>query len=190
MVYVPYRQQSSASMVLLVRLGQGSTGVPQALDEIVRDIDIGVHADANVPYRDLMGLALLPGRAAAIFCTVVGVVGLIMASLGLYGVLAYMVVQRAREIGIRMALGADPRRVRGLVLHHALRLTGMGLAIGLALAVIAMQALRGLLYGISPSDPITFGGIAVLLLTVALAAGFLPALRATATDPISVLQSD
>jgi len=188
MVYVPYYQHPTASMVLLVRIGQDGTSVPQALHQIVRDIDIGVHADANVPYRDLMGIALLPGRAAALFFAIVGAVGLVLASLGLYGVLAYMVAQRSREIGIRIALGAEPNRVRGLVLRHAAKLAGTGLVVGLAVAFVVMRALRGLLYGISPSDPIAFGGIAVLLMAVALGAAFVPALRATRTDPVRVMQ--
>lgn len=190
MVYVPYLQQPTASMVLLTRLGQGGSAVPQALHHTVRDIDIGVHADANVPYRDLMGIALLPGRAAALFFVIVGSVGLVLASLGLYGVLAYMVAQRSREIGIRIALGAEPSRVRGLVLHQAARLAGTGLLIGLFIAFVVMRVLRGLLYGVSPTDPVAFGTIAVLLMTVALAAGFIPALRATRTDPVRVLQAE
>ncbi len=190
MVYVPYAQHPTTSMTLLVRIGRGGATVPASLHQIVRELDIGVHADANVPYRDLMGIALLPGRAAALFLAIVGTVGLALASLGIYGVLAYMVTQRSREIGIRIALGADPGRVCGLVLRQAARLAGIGLGIGLALAFVVTRVLRGLLYGISPTDPVTFGGIAVLLMTVALGAAFFPALLATRTDPVRVMQAE
>jgi len=190
MVYVAYRQHPTTEMVLLARVGRDAGAVSRALHQTVRDIDIGVHADANVPYRDLMKIALLPGRAGAVFFTLIGAVGLALASLGLYGVLAYMVAQRSREIGIRIALGAEPRRVCGLVLRQAARLAGTGLVLGLAAAVLVMRGLEGLLYGISPTDPIAFGGIAVLLMAVALGAALIPAVRAIRTDPVRVLQAE
>ncbi len=190
MVYVAYRQNPTAAMVLLARVGGDAGDVPRALHQTVRDIDIGVHAAANVPYRDLMKIALLPGRAGALFFSVIGAVGMALASLGLYGVLAYMVAQRSREIGIRIALGAEPRRVCGLVLRHAARLAGGGLALGLAAAVLVMRGLEKVLYGVSPTDPIAFGGIAALFMAVALGAALIPAVRATRTDPVRVLQAE
>ena len=149
-----------------------------------------VGIDASIAYRDFMGIALLPGRAAAMFATVFGFVGLLMASLGLYGVLAYTVAQRTREIGIRIALGAAPQRVRAFVLRDGLRLAGIGLAVGFGIALMVTRLLRGLLYGLSPMDPITFGGIGLVLLGVAVIASFLPALRATRISPVEALRSE
>jgi predicted permease len=190
MVYVPYAQWPTTSMILLARVGPGATAVAGPLREIVHDIDPVVGIDASVAYRDFMGIALLPGRAAALFSTVFGFVGLLMASLGLYGVLAYTVAQRTREIGIRIALGAAPQRVRIFVLQDGLKLAGVGLAIGFVIAFAVTRLLRGLLYGLSPMDPVTFGGIGLVLLVVAVMASFVPALRATRVSPVDALRSE
>jgi len=190
MVYVPYAQWPSTSMILLARVNPSATALAGPLREIVHDIDPIVGIDASLAYRDLMGIALLPGRAAALFATAFGVVGLLMAALGLYGVLAYTVSQRTREIGIRIALGAAPQRVRVFVLRDGLRLSGIGLAIGFAIAFAATRLLRGLLYGLSPVDPVTFGGIGLVLLGVAVMASFIPALRATRVSPVEALRSE
>jgi predicted permease len=190
MVYVPFQQWPAGSMVLVARVGRAGAGVAGPLREIVRDIDATMPVDANVAYVDLMSIALLPSRAAAFFATLFGALGLVLAAMGLYGVLAFAVAQRTREIGIRMALGAEPGTVRGLVLRDGVKLAGIGLAIGVAIALALTHLLRGLLYGLSPTDPITFGGIVLLLLGVALAASYVPALRATRTDPVEALRTE
>ena len=190
MVYVPYAQWPTTSMILLARVNPRAASIAGPLREIIRDIDPAVGIDASVAYRDFMGIALLPGRAAALFATVFGFVGLLMASLGLYGVLAYTVAQRTREIGIRIALGAAPHRVRAFVLRDGLRLAGIGLAIGFGIALAVTRLLSGLLYGLSPLDPITFGGIGLVLLGVAVMASFIPALRATRISPVEALRSE
>ena len=135
-----------------------------------------------------MGIALLPSRAAAVITTVFGLIGLALASLGLYGVLAYTVAQRTREIGIRMALGAEDWSVRAMVIRDGAKLAGIGLTIGFLIALAVTRLLRGLLNGLSPTDPVTFGGIALILTCVALAASYIPARRATRTDPIEALR--
>jgi predicted permease len=190
MVYVPYAQWPTTSMILLARVDPSAASMAAPLREIVRDIDPVVGIDASVAYRDFMGIALLPGRAAAMFATIFGFVGLLMASLGLYGVLAYTVAQRTREIGIRIALGAAPQRVRAFVLRDGLRLAGIGLAVGFGIALMVTRLLRGLLYGLSPLDPVTFGGIGLVLLGVAVMASFIPALRATRISPVEALRSE
>ncbi|MGD2154867.1 MAG: ADOP family duplicated permease, partial [Gemmatimonadales bacterium] len=190
MVYVPYEQWPTTSPVVLLRLDRTSAGLVAALREIVRDLDDALPVDANLAYRELMGIAMLPSRAAALFTTVFGTVGLLLAAMGLYGVLAFAVTQRTREIGIRMALGAGTGSVRSLVIRSALKLVGLGLAIGLGLALPLTRLLRGMLYGLSPTDPITFAAIALLLVAVALAASFLPAWRATRVDPLEALRAE
>jgi predicted permease len=188
MIYVPFEQWPDASMVLVARVRETGADVSSALREIVRDLDSTIPIVANTPYSDLMSVALLPSRAAAVSATVFGTLGLVLASLGLYGVLAFAVSERTREIGIRMALGAEPGAVRSLVLVNGVRLAAMGLGIGVAFALALTRLLRSLLYGLSPTDPITFGAVVLLLLVVALAASYAPALRATRTDPVEALR--
>ncbi|MGD2217369.1 MAG: ABC transporter permease [Gemmatimonadales bacterium] len=190
MVYVPYHQWPTTSPVVLVRLDHRGANVAGALRAIVRDLDEVVPIDVNLPYRELMGVALLPGRAAALFTSVFGTVGLALAAMGLYGILAFAVTQRTREIGIRMALGAATGSVRSLVIRSALKLVGLGLAIGFGLAVALTRLLRGMLHGLSPTDPLTFAAIALLLVAVALAASYGPAWRATRIDPLEALRAE
>ncbi|MGH7575412.1 MAG: FtsX-like permease family protein [Longimicrobiales bacterium] len=114
---------------------------------------------------------------------------LLMAAVGLYGVLAFSVAERTREIGIRVALGADSGDVLGLVVGRGLALAGAGTAIGLAAALALTRLLSGLLFDVTPGDPVTFADIAVLLLAVATLATWLPARRAAALDPVEALRS-
>ncbi len=116
------------------------------------------------------------------------VVGLLLAMTGIYGVIAYLVSLRTREFGIRMALGADAGHVLHLVIRHGVWLTIAGLAIGLGLAVVIMQVLRGVLFGVAATDPITFAGTAALVALAALAAYLLPARRAARVDPSTALR--
>ena len=190
MVYVPYEQNPSTEMVVLVRLRSGTETIAPVLRDIVHDIQPDLLIDANTAYENFMGIALLPSRAAAIVTTVFGIIGLGLAALGLYGILAYTVTQRTREIGIRMALGAEERSVRTMVMSDGVKLAGIGLTIGVLIALAVTRLLRGLLNGLSPTDPITFCSIALILTFVALAASYIPARRATRTDPIDALRTD
>jgi ABC-type antimicrobial peptide transport system permease subunit len=130
----------------------------------------------------------LPSKIAGSIAGAFGVIGVLLAAVGVFGVLSFVVTQRTHEIGIRMALGADARAVRRLVLAGGLRLTVSGLCIGLVLAFGGAQLLRGMLAGLSPTDPIAFGGIALVVILVGALASYLPARRATQTDPIDALR--
>jgi predicted permease len=132
--------------------------------------------------------ASITQRIAGTFAGVFGVLALVLASVGIYGVIAYTTRQRSREIGIRMALGAQRVRVLQLVLGQGLRLTLIGVAVGLTLSLALTRFLSSLLFGVTPTDVLTFIGVAVLLCVVALAACFLPARRATRVDPMVVLR--
>ena len=115
---------------------------------------------------------------------------LILAAVGLYGVVAYGVTQRTNEIGIRIALGAEPRGIQRLVVVQSLRMVLIGLGLGLVGAVAVTGILRSLLYEVKPRDPMTFAGVTILLLAVALAAAFIPARRASHVDPVLALRTE
>jgi ABC-type antimicrobial peptide transport system permease subunit len=117
-----------------------------------------------------------------------GLVGLVLAAVGLYGVISYSMSQRTREFGIRMALGANRQSVLGLVLGEGLRLVGLGTGIGLLLAFGVTRFLRPFLFGVSPLDPLTLAGMTCALAAIALLASYIPARRAASADPASVLR--
>jgi ABC-type antimicrobial peptide transport system permease subunit len=118
------------------------------------------------------------------------VLGLVLASIGLYGVMAYIVGQRTREVGIRIALGAQRRDVVALVVGYGARLVAIGLVTGLVLAIALSQLVRGFLFGLSPVDPVTYVGVALLLALVALLASWLPAQRAMRVNPMVAMRSE
>jgi predicted permease len=152
--------------------------------------------DKNLPLYDVktmrqhLGLALLPARLAGSVLGVFGLVALALAAAGIYGVMAYSVSQRTREIGIRMALGANARDVLRLVARQGMTLVAIGMAIGLAAALALTQLLKSLLFGVSATDPLTFASIALLLMFVALLACWIPARRATKVDPMVALRCE
>ncbi|HEY7180915.1 MAG TPA: FtsX-like permease family protein, partial [Blastocatellia bacterium] len=125
----------------------------------------------------------------ALFAMFAGV-ALLLAAIGLYGVMSYLVSQRMREIGIRMALGAQPGAVTRLIIGQGLRLVGAGMLIGLLGWLALTRAMTSLLFGVAATDPLTFAGAALLLVNVALAACFIPARRAARTDPLIALRRD
>jgi len=135
-----------------------------------------------------LGTVLLPQRAAGTVLGSFALVALLLASLGLYGVVAYAVAQRTREIGVRVALGADRRRVLRFVLRGGVRLAAAGLAVGVPLAWATTRLLTGLLLGGSAADPVTFVGAAGLLAAVALLATYVPARRAARIEPMVALR--
>ena len=188
------QEEGSLSRTLIVAGGGSGPGEEKALLTAVRSA-IG-DLDPNVPIFEIktlsehLSVVLFPARMGAALLAAFGLLGLILASLGLYGVVAASVARRTREIGIRMAIGAQKRDVLRLVVKEGMVLTGFGLAIGLGLALAGTQVLRGLLYGIAPTDPLTFLGVTLLLGTVALLANLIPARRAAEVDPLVALRYD
>ena len=143
------------------------------------------------PMRNALGFALLPSRIGAALLGSAALLGLALASIGLYGVLAYSVTRRTPEIGLRMALGADGRAVLNMVLRESGALVGLGVAVGLAVAVFATRPLAMFLVSeLSPTDPVTFLGVIGALSAVAVAATLAPALRAIRVDPMTALRSE
>ena len=129
-------------------------------------------------------------RFNALLLSSFALVGLLLASAGLYGLISYLVVQRRQEIGVRMAVGATPRQIASLILNHALRWTAAGIAVGLLGTLVATRFLGSLLFEVSPENPILFSGAAVILLLISVAATLLPALRASRIDPMVVLRQE
>jgi ABC-type antimicrobial peptide transport system permease subunit len=189
-MYFPIEQNFDPSTVLQVRTRTD----PTALIPILRSEMAALDADlplSNVRTIDShLGIALMPARLAGGALAVFGILGLVLASVGIYGVMSYSVAQRTREIGIRMAIGAARGEVVGLVMRQGLTLVAIGGGIGLLAALGASQLLAGLLYGGNPIDPLTFAGVPALLALVAAAAIWIPARRAAAVDPVRAIKSE
>jgi putative ABC transport system permease protein len=149
-------------------------------DQTVADIDTMDHIVAEAVARQRFSMLLL-GLFAAL--------ALLLASVGIYGVMSYSVAQRTHEIGIRMALGARRADVLQMTVRQGLRLVSVGMILGLAAAFLLTRVLASLLFGISATDPLTFVGISLVLLAVAILASYVPALRATKVDPIVALRA-
>jgi putative ABC transport system permease protein len=185
--YTPLDQEPGDAMVLIVRAGSGPATALGEVQRQIRDIDRRVPLTNPFTMEDILAQSLWAPRMAAILLGVLGALALVLASVGLYGVLAYSVVQRTQEIGVRMALGADRRDVLAMVLRHAMTLVAIGLAIGLAGALGISRVVSRLLFGTS-MDPATFGGVGLLLILVALLASSVPAWRASRLDPLVALR--
>ena len=151
--------------------------------------------DRDLPIARVASMATLESAALArerfnaLILVVFAGTALLLAAVGLYGVMAYLVSQRQAEIGIRLALGGGPRHVARMVIGDGMRMALAGIVLGTLASLALARVLKGLLYGIAPTDPLTYVTIAVTLALVALAATALPALRATKADPVSALRS-
>jgi putative ABC transport system permease protein len=187
-IYVPHAQRYVPRMSLVVKTA-GGTAIPQ-MRSLVREMNPNLPIALALPLTDVTAVGLIPQRIAAGVAGSLGVVGLLLAAIGIYGVTSYSVNRRVREIGIRVALGADGRSVLRLILRQGVVLTLVGVGIGLAAGALVSQIVRSLLFGVSALDPVTFGGGAALFLVVAVAASYLPARRATRVDPMVALRAE
>jgi len=136
----------------------------------------------------LMTASVAPPKFRTVLVAMFAVVGLLLAAIGLYGVISYAVTERTHELGVRIALGADRADVVRLVLGEALMMAGAGIALGLAGAWATTRLMQGLLFGVSSTDAVTYAGISALLLVTALVASYLPVRRATRVDPMVALR--
>lgn len=189
-VFISYRQDPTNVGNFAVRTDGDPAALTTAVRKIVQDVDPNLPV-ANVRTLDeqvtrLMAQEILFGRLSTFF----GVVALALACIGLYGLMSYAVLRRTTEIGIRMALGALPANVRWMILRESLVLVCLGVALGLGGAWAATQAVTAMLYGLSPHDPLVYGGMALLLIAVAVLACWLPARAATRVDPMIALRAE
>jgi predicted permease len=169
--------------------GTGDPGtMARAVTAVLRELDPKLPVYPPKPMLEHLGLSVLPSRVASALFAAFGLLGLLLASLGVYGVVAYSAAQRTQEMGVRIALGAKSRDVVGLVLKDGLALTATGVVAGAVLAGALAPAMRRLLYGLSPLDPVTFVAVSALLAVVALVASTLPARRAARVDPVVALR--
>lgn len=188
-VYLSFEQSERTSATLLVR-GSSAEALAGPVRERFRELAPNLPIADAASLEQRLGVAFLPQRIAAAVTGSLGLAGLFLAMVGLYGVLAYGVQRRAREIGLRSSLGASPKDIVGLVARQGFLLVAVGAAIGIPLSLLVTRFLRQLLYGLDPVDPASYAGVAILLLVAGLVATFLPARRAAAIDPISVLRAE
>jgi predicted permease len=188
--YLAQAQHWNRGMSIVIRTAGDPLAVAPALRSAVTAFD------ETLPVSDIrtmtrhLGIALMPARLAGAALGVFGLLGLVLASIGMYGVMAYTVSQRRREIGIRMAIGAAGRDVVGMIMRQGLTLVIIGAAIGIGGALGASRLLRGILYSPSVIDPLTFAGVPLLLAAVAALASWLPARRASGVDPLEALRRE
>jgi predicted permease len=188
---LPALQQSYGSFArLLVRTKIDRLTLWPAVRKEALALNAQVTVNPPITLEDEIKGSIATARMASTLTSLFGLTALLLAAIGLYGVMSYAVSRRTREIGIRMALGAPQRSVLRLVLRQGLWLTGIGIALGLTAAVFLTRLLQSLLYGVGVTDPLTFAGVTLLLAAVALLACWIPARRATKVDPMIALRHE
>src|SRR5882757_210807 len=189
-LYMPLLQDYRSNMILIARTAGEPKEMFHAVQAEVAMLDPRMPVFDAKTFDDHIGVSFFLQRMAATLLTIFGVLALSLSAVGLYGVMAYTVSQRTRELGIRIAVGAQRRDVLKLILGQGLFLSAIGMTGGLVTALIVTRFAAHLLYGISAADPVTFTSVALVLLGVALAAGYFPARRATKVDPLIALRTD
>ena len=187
-VYIPVAQSPSASMAVVARATGGTGVVVGAIRDQLWQMDDNLPLWGEVTMRERIARDDWEQKLFTRIFSTFAVIALVLASVGLYGLVSFSVAQRTREIGVRMALGANRGKVVGMVVRQGMRLTALGLAIGLLGAWGVTRVIGSLLVGVSPTDPVTFGVIFFVLAGVAAAASYLPARHATRVDPVAALR--
>ncbi len=188
--YVPYHQDPWAAMQFALRTSVPPDAVRRAIQDAIAQVDKDQPVGGTLTMDEFLSRTLARRRFGVTLLTSFGLIAVALAAVGLYGVLAFIVGERRREIGVRMALGARPRDIAKDLLGEGLRLAGVGVVGGIALALAATRLLNALLFGTSPTDAVTFVSAAALIATVAACASFVPALRASRVDPLVALRDE
>ena len=189
-LYLPLRQWPVQSMAVVVRTATQPSSLADAAADQVHTVDPALPVSNVRPLSEIISRSISQPRFYMTLLGVFAAVALVLAAIGIFGVLSYAVAQRTREIGIRMALGARERSVVTMVVRQAMYLVVAGVAIGTVAALLVSRTLSTMLFAVTATDPATFAGVAALLIAVALFASYLPARRATRVDPIVALRAE
>jgi putative ABC transport system permease protein len=189
-MYVPFAQDPYFTTIYVVRSNQDPRSLLPAIRREIQAIDSAVPLANIRAFEGVIADSVAPRRLSVVLLGVFAGVAVLLASVGIYGVMSFLVVQRTQEIGVRMALGAQRSDVLKLILGRSLKLISAGAAIGLVVALMSTSTLRALLYNVSAFDTPTFVLVTILLAAVALAASYLPAMRATKADPMTALHAE
>ena len=189
-VYLPVLQAFASESNFLVRTTGDPLSMARAVEAAIHGVDPAVPVFGERALATSISAAYFGQRMGGSLLGVFGGLALLLAAVGLYGVVAYSVSQRSREVGIRVALGATRPDVLRMILGHGLRLAGLGVAIGLAIALALTRLMTALLFSVSPTDLETLVGVSVLLVAVAVGASFFPAWRASRIDPMLAIRHD
>jgi predicted lysophospholipase L1 biosynthesis ABC-type transport system permease subunit len=191
-MYVPYTQKpwpSMSTMHVAVRTRGEAAALMTSVRSAIHTIDPDLPIARVATLSSIVDDAMAQPRFSMLLIAAFGAVALALACVGLYGAVSYSVVDRAQEIGIRLALGADRRTILAMVLRQAVRVTGAGIGVGLAIALVMLRMMTSFLYGIEPTDAPTFALVSLTLFGVALAACCIPARRAMRVDPIIAMRT-
>ncbi len=189
-IYAPFEQMPDKAMAIAVRTTMDTAAVVKAVKHAVWSVDPGQPVFQIRGMDEYMSLADTAPRISTAVLAIFAGLSMLLAALGIYGVVSYGVAQRTREFGIRMALGSTSRQLETLVVRKGIKTALIGLLAGMAGAATLASALRAMLFGVAPLDPVVMAGVATLLLTVALIANYVPARRATRIDPLQALHNE
>ncbi len=189
-IYFSGTQSSIKRRTIVVRSTSATSALLPAIRQELATMNPSVALTNVQTLDDVVAGAQSRDRFSALLLTMFGIVALLLASVGVYGVLAYAVEQRTAELGIRMALGADRGDVRAMVLSDGLRLVLVGLGVGIVGAIVLSGGIASQLYGVNPRDPVIYGGVTASLLLVGLTASFVPAWRATRVSPVIAMRNE
>jgi putative ABC transport system permease protein len=190
LIFYPMGQQLPPVVDVVLETGTAPLSLAGAAISLVHELDKDLAVTRMAPMTAYLSEGMAQARFSLLLMSTLGGIALLLAAVGIFGVIAYTVTQRTREFGIRLALGEDPRRTRWDVVTRGMRLVLPSILVGVGASLLLTRFLGGLLYEVSPHDPLTLVGIAALLGAVALAACYLPARRATAVDPAIALRSE
>ena len=189
-IYIPFRHFMLPFMSVVMRGDGGAAAAGTAVREAMKGVDAELAVDEVLPMRTVLRESIATARFGTLLVGAFALSAVLLAAIGLYGLISYSVAQRTREIGIRVALGARPAQVMTPVIREGMTLASIGVALGLACALAATKLISSYLFGVGPTDPLTFTAVATTLLIVAFLASYIPSRRALRVDPLTALRAD